>query len=289
MSAANLAATPSPTQGQQTNARKKQRFTFNKRTLEQPEKKLKSLAPKVCELEFGYCSQSSPPDNVRKLLADAKCFFAFDVETHKLVPTTTATILKNGQKANLYSRVASQDLSALRVVQIGWAVGRVDDAHEPVVKAYVVKPEGYTIDEEATAKHRITQEAAASGGAPLKDVLAMFLCEAKAASEQGARMTSFNLAFDAAMIRFELARAGFNKDIHTWDNMIGDGLCTMHPHICRWVTEMAGKTPLDHSSLQLAVRTLMPEHVGLLDNHHDAGVDARLHLLLCKALAVRTE
>ena len=116
-------------------------------------------------------------------------------------------------------------------------------------------------------------------------MLSEFVKEFQAACRQGARVTSFNLAFDAAVIGHELAREGFAKELAEWEQRTTEGLCTMHPEICKWVTTRRGGNEMPRCSLDYAMKTLLPEHQSMLQSHHNAGNDAYMHWLLCKALA----
>ena len=96
-------------------------------------------------------------------------------------------------------------------------------------------------------------------------------------------MTSFNLAFDSAVVHNELSRSNLVGDLSFWDAAALCGLDTMHPDICLWVTEMSGQAPSRYCSLKTALRTLAPQHRQLLDRHHDAETDAHMHWLVCEA------
>ena len=248
----------------------------------------KQSAPKLAALgALTYADQGAPPSEVQRLVGDSRAFFAIDVETHMLAPENKLDVANGAGSLSVFKKTTPDELAHLRLVQIGWAVGDVRGG-EPRVRELLVKPVGYEIHSKAADKHGITQDHASSRGLPLREVLSQFLAEFEEACRQGARVTAFNLDFDAAVVRHELAREGLVEELAEWDQKTSEGLCTMHPEICKWVTGQRGGNALPSCSLNLAVRTLLPEHVGMLQSHHNAGNDSHMHWLLCKALARET-
>ena len=81
------------------------------------------------------------------------------------------------------------------------------------MRELLVKPVGYEIHSTAADKHGITQDHASSRGLPLREVLLHFLAEFEEACRQGARVTAFNLDFDAAVVRYELAGEGLVEEL----------------------------------------------------------------------------
>ena len=55
-----------------------------------------------------------------------------------------------------------------------------------------------------------------------------FVTEALDAS---ARVTAYDLRFDATVLQAEFERAGLVEEAASWVKMMGAGLCTMHPAI----------------------------------------------------------
>ena len=245
----------------------------------------KLCSPKLAALgALPYADESAPPHNVQMQIGDGRLFFAVDVETHMLAPENKVELPNGSGSVSVFKNVQAEDLAHLKLVQIGWAVGDVS-LSEPRVRELLVKPCGFEIDCKATVKHGIAQPDASTRGIPLRDVLSEFVKEFRAACQQGARVTSFNLAFDAAVVRHELAREGFADELTEWEQKTGEGLCTMHPDICKWVTSRRGGNEMPRCSLDYATKTLPPEHRSMLQRHHNAGNDAYMHWLLCKALA----
>ena len=67
------------------------------------------------------------------------------------------------------------------------------------------------------------------------------------------------------------------------------GLCTMDPHVGRWLYQMQGigmraDESMPSWNMKNLVLYLIPEDAPLLENHHSAGTDAQLHRKLGYAL-----
>ena len=67
------------------------------------------------------------------------------------------------------------------------------------------------------------------------------------------------------------------------------GLCTMDPHVGRWLYQMQGlgmraDESMPSWKMKNLVLYLIPEDAPLLENHHSAGTDAQLHRKLGYAL-----
>jgi len=84
---------------------------------------------------------------------------------------------------------------------------------------YIVKPNGYTIPEEASDIHRVTQEIALLEGQPLSLVLNEFYKHI----EKTTNLVAHNMAFDEKIMGAEFIRSGFSDPL-PFKNRI----CTMH-------------------------------------------------------------
>jgi hypothetical protein len=62
-----------------------------------------------------------------------------------------------------------------RIVETAWAMGATYASTAPVVKSYLVKPDGFEISKKATTFHNISHETACQEGVPLRDVLCLFM------------------------------------------------------------------------------------------------------------------
>ena len=111
---------------------------------------------------------------------------------------------------------------------------------------------------------------------------------AYACSSDRARSPKTPKEFDAGIIAREMERAGMSDALTLFEPIAKNGLCTMDPQIGRWVRESWGEDDdnkmMNALSLKEMIEKLLPECVGLLANHHAAGVDALLHRRLAYAL-----
>jgi len=102
-------------------------------------------------------------------------WLAVDTETHDLIPLTIGfTGWSTGQFGHP-CRISGEIIQELRVVQVGWCVGRFASAEPPRSKQFLVRPDGFEISKLAMKKHKITDERATSDGQPLMVVLRAFL------------------------------------------------------------------------------------------------------------------
>ncbi|MDD3721279.1 MAG: 3'-5' exonuclease [Lutibacter sp.] len=84
---------------------------------------------------------------------------------------------------------------------------------------YIVKPNGFTIPEEASNIHRITNKMAISEGLPLSLVLNEFY----KLVEKTTNLVAHNMAFDEKILGAEFLRSGYSNPL-PFKNRI----CTMH-------------------------------------------------------------
>jgi DNA polymerase III epsilon subunit-like protein len=114
-----------------------------------------------------------------------------------------------------------------RIVEIGWQVrqdvvlGHRREWCRENHGEYLIRPDGFAIEESATSVHKITTERAREEGYPLEVALREFLRQAEFAD----LIVAHNVGFDMAVIVAELARAENLHacevlDLHTWQ-------CTM--------------------------------------------------------------
>ena len=178
-----------------------------------PKKKPRDRAiPKVSQLSTGPAPPVPPPAYVVAKLIPCELIFAIDIETNDLVRGNTRTWVRD--QFGLMSKASPETLSALRIVQIGWAVGT--SRGDMVVKERLVRPEGFVVTTDATKKHRITHEMAAASGVPLQDALKELVTEALECGSRGGRVCSHHLGFDAGVIYEELGRSGLESLKDPW-------------------------------------------------------------------------
>ena len=266
--------------------------------------------PKRSRFAFGKCAQmpksgaSLPHLNqlteevatlpaselVMEKLHGPPLFIGIDVETHALVPRgpSQASFWRTGEFGFL-TTADDEALSFLRLVQLGWAYV-ADGSDAPVVKTCLIKPEGFTIESAATAKHGIENSEAVKHGQPLAEVLRVFLDDLSSCLERGYRICAHHLGFDAGILSREMARAGIDPVRDVWDKGVRDGLCTMDPDICHWVRRCIGIGDKPRSipmRLRDLVTVLLPRQAHLLARSHTAGADAHMHMLVALELRRR--
>ena len=227
------------------------------------------------------------PKDVAAMFVPHNAIFAFDVETHDMVPKA-----KRLEDLRSDTSFSNEFFNRLRVVQVGWAVGKAND-DVPVVFEHLVRPNGFEITPEAALKHGIGNRYAEENGRPIADVILDFFEAATVAHRQGALFTSFNFDFDAGMIRSELKRANLDEEAEQWDKFIANKADTMDKKIGKWVMSFTTGGDKGFLNLDETAKALVPEkELALCKERHQAGADARLHWFLCRNLsqrAARTE
>jgi len=214
----------------------------------------------------------------------------FDIETHGW-PEIQKEKGRIG-KFGWYTLKEEHVLDFSRIVQIGWAIGRADTAAPVCVKTALVQPNGFKISEKATKFHGISHATAVQEGRSFSDVLCEFMADVSEAYSRGGRVVAHHLEFDAGVILQELARCGLHKLHDAWKRIAQEGFCTMDFEVGRWVLTCSGSEVGPQSAkhclgLKNIVRYLLPERFVMLDQHHDAGVDAQLTRLVYAALLER--
>ena len=211
-----------------------------------------------------------------------------DIETHDWKKTSGE---KGGaSQFGFYTRCNSLDYDA-RIVQIGWVIhDGLSDAIKPVlVQERLVRPDGFEISEKATKYHGITQALAAEREQPLRSVLEGFLQDVVSACDRGERIVVHHLEFDCGIINNDLARAGLERCQPKFRDLACRGVCTMDPDIGKWVRLCSGKPLADFHggnamNLPEMVSGLVMGGDSLLKDHHNAGADAHMHVMLYRSL-----
>ncbi len=91
-----------------------------------------------------------------------------------------------------------------RMVQIAWLLFD-NEGNEINSKDYIIKPEGYTIPEEASNVHGISTEQALKEGHDLKTILEIFAAEI----EKTDYLVAHNISFDEKIVGAEFVRKSF--------------------------------------------------------------------------------
>ena len=239
-----------------------------------------------CRDPVRFCCGPTPLV-IHERLANAVLIFAFDCETHELIPEHSSqwTTTRFGFKA----QVDEQVVRHLRLVQLGWACGNIAWS-KPSVHQHLIKPEGFDISPGASHKHKITNCAASTDGELLRDVLCRLVGEASACCDAGGRMAAHHLGFDSIIIFYELHRAGLDHLQDKWADIVRHGFCTMDPDVACWVRDGAGLR--DKSGrviswgnpigLKDLLSLLAPQYNNLHARHHTADVDAKMCWLICQ-------
>lgn len=92
-----------------------------------------------------------------------------------------------------------------RMVQIAW-IKYDKDGGEIEHGGCIIRPDGFTIPDDATEVHGITTEIAMKDGVPLKDALNGFL----ASVDESNLLVSHNISFDENVVLSELIRENFD-------------------------------------------------------------------------------
>lgn len=121
-----------------------------------------------------------------------------------------------GVPAN-YRAPASDSNNWPRLVQIGWLL--TDETAQPIESAeYIIKPDGYTIPQEAAKIHGITTEMALINGSELRNIL----LKIKEKIEFADVLVAHNMQFDEKILGAEFLRCGLPNIVETKPR-----ICTM--------------------------------------------------------------
>jgi DNA polymerase-3 subunit epsilon len=159
-----------------------------------------------------------------------------------------------------YKAPASDLRNWPRLVQLAWLLAD-DEAHEVASAQYIVKPDGFTIPQDATRIHGITTEMAIQRGVDLAAVLAAITPDIARASV----LVAHNMPFDEKILGAEFLRAGYPNVVESKERR-----CTMQAatNYCRLPGPYGYKWP-----------TLAELHMTLLstpfEGAHQALVDVR--------------
>lgn len=89
------------------------------------------------------------------------------------------------------------------IVQLA-AILEDDECGEVASINFIIRPDGWTVPEEASSVHGITTEKAESFGIPVKVAMAVFSNLCRRAEE----LVAHNIQFDARLVKHEFARIG---------------------------------------------------------------------------------
>ena len=113
-----------------------------------------------------------------------------------------------------------ESLEFARIIQIAWVIGECRNDSETVSKCFLVKPDGFEIEQKATRFHGISNEMATAKGANLSDVLNEFVEDVMTAYDEGGTVVAHQIEFDAGVTYEELGRCGFTDLQTKWMTMV---------------------------------------------------------------------
>ena len=143
--------------------KKRKGFVF--KPIQKPERQTK--APRFDQLVFGPAPPLQASPAVRAMFGHEGLIVGVDVETHALVPPQPKGIWHAGN-FGLQTKLDLDSITPLRIVQIGWVFGELS-TDTPESKSRFVKPDGFHVDPDASAKHGISHERALAEGLPPDD------------------------------------------------------------------------------------------------------------------------
>ncbi|WP_263787564.1 3'-5' exonuclease [Salinibacter grassmerensis] len=151
-----------------------------------------------------------------------------------------------------------------RVVQIAWSHLSIDPYSIDRSLSYIIRPDGFTIPQDAAAVHGITTERAEAEGYPRGEVLEAF---SKAVSASDV-LVAHSMSFDRPVVRAELVRLGIPDVLQD-----ATTLCTKKAS-----TDYC-KIPFPNGGYGYKWPSLQELHEKLFrsgfDDAHDAGTDVK--------------
>ena len=150
-----------------------------------------------------------------------------------------------------------------RLVQLAWIL-LAEDGRELEAKAFIVKPEGFSVPRDASRIHGITGERAAREGLALAFVLAEFA----GAVSRSSVLISHNMNFDENVLKAELIRAGVSDILSSMST-----ICTKES-----ATDYC-KLPGRYGKYKWP--TLQELHRTLFGSEFEAGHDAAIDVRIC--------
>ena len=122
------------------------------------------------------------PLNISERLTQSSAIFAFDCETHELIPGHTSKWVTG--RFGFKAQIDECAVRHLRLVQLGWAYGDRASLF-PSAHKRLVKPSGFVISPGASNIHKIDDGAATVDGQQLLDILHQMLDQACTCGDEG--------------------------------------------------------------------------------------------------------
>jgi len=230
-----------------------------------PVQRAPKTVPFVGQVVVGDPVSLAPPSPLADKLSRGNMFVAISVEAN--VKVQGSAVWLDG-RFGFKSKVSSDDLEVLNVVEVGWALGDLSQ-DGPDVKSYIVAKEGKA----------------------LKEILEELLSDVFAARAAGGRLVAHQIEFDAGIIQHEMRRTGLGHLVDDWAATVKDGVCTMQPETVHWVRQMVGDDDAKDLPYNIPMR-LDDLAVGLLPRSKlgkrgGAGENARVRWEICRELCLR--
>jgi len=181
----------------------------------------------------------------------------------------------------------SDDPAQPHLVQYTAVLFSLETQMELAFDTMIIRPDGWTIPEEASAHHHITTEQALEEGVPLRRAVNAYQAMLKHADQ----VSGFNLPFDFQIMRIAMLRCGMSKQYCTElrANMKTCDLMHKCAPLCRIPPTdkmmRAGRKTFKTPTLTEAMKIIMNE---TLDDAHDSRADVLATMRLYLHLNRRT-
>ena len=251
------------------------------------------MVHKAAYLKLDHVRMPPPPaKTLSHFQRPCSMWLALDIKTHELIPNTA---VYQGWVSGQFGHPCcfnEDQLQDLRIVQIGWSIGRFEACSSPLTKSLLVKPDGFIISKAAAVKHGVTTKKAAEFGSPIIRVLIRFLADLADLKHHCGRVCGHQLEFVMGVIKCEMERAGLDDELEALSQAATDGFCTMNPDIADWacaelVEHTRHRTSMGHHraiSVKDMVQALLPGQVALLKQHHEPGAHSRMAWVVLREL-----
>jgi len=193
--------------------------------------------PKVKELSRELLPSARLPIALAERFARCKSFLAFDVQTHTLCQRRTKGWSKG--PFGFQAQVTPAAIEAMRIVQVGYAIGSVLD-ETPKTCCVIVRPDGLKIEDDAIEKHHITHDSALADGVPLGEALNKLMDALAEVVSNDGKLAAHNIEFVAGIVTKEIDRAKLLDRKSVWVDTVRAGVCTVDPELCHWVRRSTG-------------------------------------------------
>jgi len=176
-----------------------------------------------------------PPQILIEQIGNPNIAVGFDLETHGW-PEKSSSKGHVGPFGH-FTMKDDESLTFARIVQLAWVIGECRCDSEVTSKCFLVKPNNFQVEQNATHFHGISHEIATKEGRDLKDVISEFMMDVMKAYQDGGIVVAHQIEFDAGVIFEELGRCGFTYLQKESTTIAKNGFCTMSPVVGRWLLQ----------------------------------------------------